>query len=992
MKAQRSEPEKRYWRSMQRLLDSPAMRPLKSDEFPQGAAEGPGSLSRRTMLRLMGASFALAGLASCRRPEEAIVPYVSQPENLVAGIPQHYATTMALGTSAYGLLVESHEGRPTKIEGNPLHPSSHGAASSWMQAAILGLYDPDRSRSVLQRPRPGENHQRAAWQDFFSFWKGIAPEFESSGGEGLAVLAEAYSSPTLAALSRSFRERFPKARWVVHEPAGDENIYEGLRLATGQAYRPVYQLEKARVILALDADFLLTESESLNHARGFSSARQVGAATDSMNRLYVVESCLSLTGAMADHRIPLQSLQISKFLSELARELQILGLPLGLPVSSPKETQGNPRALATDLVSSPGAALIIAGRSQPAQVHALVFAINQALGALGRTLSLGELTDGGWPRPAGLSTLAEEMHQGRVSTLVMLGGNPAYDAPVDLQFERALGEVSRTVHLGTHVNETALQAQWHLPQSHFLESWGDARAADGSVSLIQPLIAPLFDSRSSIEVLGVLAGGDLPNGYELVRNHWLGGVLSEEDFESRWRRVLHDGLLRERVPPPQNPSLRPGVVKESFEHLSGSQTSSGGKLEIVFRVSPAVYDGRFANNGWLQELPDPVTRLAWGNAALISPGTASSLGLQNNEVIRLHYQGSAIEVPVLVLPGQADASVALALGYGRSAAGRVGDGVGGNAYRLRRSRALYFDAGVQIEPTGRFESLTSTQHHWEMEGRSLVREVNLSEYRSNPDFAAAPEADLKPQPLWGENDFSQGYQWGMAIDLNACIGCGACAVACQSENNIPIVGQEQVRRGREMHWLRVDRYFSGDVRTPEVLFQPVPCMHCENAPCEEVCPVGATLHDREGINAMIYNRCVGTRYCSNNCPYKVRRFNFFNYTKDLPELVQMAMNPEVTVRSRGVMEKCTYCIQRINRTKMTAKTEGRKVGDGEIQTACQQTCPTSAIVFGNINDPESLVARLKRQSRTYTVLAELNNKPRTSYLAKLRNPNPEWAG
>ncbi|MGH9341778.1 MAG: TAT-variant-translocated molybdopterin oxidoreductase [Acidobacteriota bacterium] len=977
--------EKKYWRSLERLLDSPAFPGQREDEFPEGASYPPDGISRRSWFRLMGASMALAGLATCRRPEEAIVPYVNAPENVIPGIPRQYATTMPWGTSAYGLLVESHEGRPTKIEGNPLHPSSRGAANSWMQASILGLYDPDRLRNVNSLAQAGQAAE-ATWQDFADFWNQSSQELEASGGQGLAVIAEAYSSPTMARLVARFRQRFPNARWVTYEPAGDDNIYEGLRRAAGQAYRPVYHLERTSTILALDSDFLLTESENIANTRGFAAGRKVDGESDGMSRLYVVESSLSLTGANADHRLRLQSRSIPILLAALAQRLGVNlegGLAQAAAALPDPELQGKLDLIADDLASSGGRSVLLAGRRQPPQVHALVFALNQALGAIGETVTLHELRDAEWGNTSDLASLAVEMGQGSISTLVVLGANPVYTAPVDLDFATVLEKVPNRIHLGSHLDETSEMAQWRLPQSHFLESWGDARAADGTLSVIQPLIAPLFDSRSSVELLAVLNGNPESNGYDLVRQTWQEGLLSGEDFESRWRKVLHDGVLEDSALPPVSAAFGAGPAgAEPIVQTDG--------LEVDFHLSPSLYDGRFANNGWLQELPDPVTKLTWDNAALVSPTTAEALEVKSGDIISLTCRGRKIEAPVWIHPGQADGSISLALGYGRSSAGVVGSGVGFDAYQLRHSEVPYFDGSLQVEKTGNHYDFSQTQEHWSVEGRPLVREASLDEYRSRPGFASEPDAELHGESLWDEREYTEGYQWGMAIDLGGCVGCNACVVACQSENNIPIVGKEQVRNGREMQWLRVDRYYSGDIENPQAVFQPVPCMQCENAPCEQVCPVAATVHDREGINAMVYNRCIGTRYCSNNCPYKVRRFNFFNYTKDTPELVQMAMNPDVTVRSRGVMEKCTYCIQRINESKIAARRENRLVEDGEIKTACQQTCPTNAIVFGNINDLNSEVSKVKKNNRNYVLLPELHNRPRTSYLAKIRNPNPKW--
>jgi molybdopterin-containing oxidoreductase family iron-sulfur binding subunit len=985
-----------YWRSVERLLDSPAVGGDEAGEFPLGAVEPPDAVSRRTMLGLLGASFALAGFTACRRPESYILPFVSAPENTVPGVPRFYATTMPLGTSAYGLLVESHEGRPIKIEGNDLHPSSKGAASARMQAAILDFYDPDRSSRVLRRPARGAPLRASGWDEFIEFWKATAATLEAASGRGLAVISEGSCSPTVSRLSSLLRERFPEARWVVHEPAGDESLFEGLRIATGDAYRPLAHLDRARRVLALDADILLTESESVANARGLAAGRRVTGSTGEMSRLYVVESTVSLTGANADHRVRLESHRIGAFAVALTQELSRLGLPLRIQDgvgdlrALPDSLRPHLAVIARDLADFPGEALVVAGRRQPAQVHALVFLMNEALGAVGRTLTLHGTRDVAWGSPRDLRELGEAMRGGSISTLIVLGGNPAYTAPVDVAFTSAAQSVAHIVHLGTHADETSELAEWHLPEAHFLESWGDARAADGSVSVIQPLVQPLYGGKSRIELLGALQRDELADGFGLVRDTWLEQILGDGDAEARWEHTLHDGILADSALPPSAVHSLPEIgaaVAETIIRTAG--TGGPGTLELVFTVAPSVHDGRFANNGWLQELPDPLTKICWDNAVLVSPNTAHALGVSNGDLIWLESHSHRLEAPVWIAPGQADGSIALALGYGRTRAGRVGTGVGVNAYALRHSDAPHFDVGVRATRASSSAVIARTQEHWAMEGRDLVREASLAEYRRDPHFAAEP-SHSRTLPLWQEHEYRDGPQWGMTIDLNACTGCNACITACQSENNVPVVGKTQVGRSREMQWLRVDRYFAGPLDAPDVVFQPVPCMHCENAPCEEVCPVGATVHNREGLNVMVYNRCIGTRYCSNNCPYKVRRFNFFNYTKDLPETVRMAMNPDVTVRSRGVMEKCTYCVQRIHEAEIHAKQEGRAVRDGEIKTACQQTCPSDAIVFGDLRDARSRVAAMKGQDRHYVLLAELGNKPRTSYLAKLRNPNPRW--
>ncbi len=1012
-----------YWRSLERLLDSPAVRDLaepQHSEFPAGASDAPGAVDRRTMLTLMGASFALVGLEGCRRPAETIVPYVSAPEYTVPGIPKRYATTLPSGAGARGVVVESHEGRPTKIEGNELHPSSLGAADIRTQAEILNLFDPDRSARVKRRATGETIHRPSSWKFFEAFLAERRPDLEAADGEGLAVLSGGYSSPTLARLATAVARRFPKAQWVVYEPIGDDNIFAGCHMATGKSCRPVYHLEKARKILALDADILNSESEGLAAARGFAAGRKAAAPGGDMNRLYVVESALSITGSAADHRLRLRSREIQAFAAALARELGVETGAKDLGEATWSEAVGNKlKVLAADLAASRGEALVVAGRRQPAAVHSLALAMNQALGSLGTTVTLHQLEDTGTSAPQAVVDLVGGMREGAVKTLLILGGNPAYTMPADLDFAGALDTVEHSVHLSGYFDETSRRVNWHLPEAHVFEAWGDARAADGSPSVIQPLIAPLHGGRSAVEVLDRLlgetpdtegAGGAASgarSGYDVVRDTWL-EMLGADDFERKWRRVLHDGVATEAVLG-EGATQAAEIVEALAAAATGEEAGRAGddrarddrarddrarddSLELTFHPSLAVWDGRFANNAWLQELPDAITKITWDNAALISPATAEQFDLASGDLVTLGYRDRTLDVPVFVLPGQADGSVALTLGYGRTAAGRVGDNVGVNAFLLRYSAAPDFDSGLSLTKIKGSHQLAQTQEHWDMEGRDLIREANLSAYREDPGIVGEkPDPDKSHQLFPPPVDYDKGPQWGMAIDLGSCIGCSACAIACQSENNVPVVGKEQVANGREMHWLRVDRYFTGSAEEPQVAFQPVPCMQCENAPCEQVCPVAATVHDREGLNAMVYNRCIGTRYCSNNCPYMVRRFNYFNYTKDTPELMKMAMNPDVTVRSRGVMEKCTYCLQRLSEAKIAARREGRALLDGEVKTACQQTCPTDAIAFGDVSDPRSEVSRRKASERDYLLLGELNNRPRTSYLARLRNPNPEWA-
>ena len=996
-----------YWRSLAELDKSPESRAFLEREFPEGASELSEGITRRDMITLLGASMSIAGLAGCdivRRPVEQIVPYVNAPEDMVPGIPRFYATTMPFGRSAYGLIVESHEGRPTKIEGNPAHPSTLGASSARIQASVLGLYDPDRSQTVRLKGEP------KSWTDFVTAWAELSKAHTADGGAGLAILSESFSSPTLARLASEFRARYPRATWATYEAVSDENRLAGLRSATGRDLDLMLRIDQASVILALDADPLLTDPEMIRHARGFAAGRRAGASGGAMNRLYVVEGVFSLTGAMADHRLRLESRQIAPFLSALAARL--VPAAAGAEAPAAAAVSGvDPRwidALAKDLLANRGKGLIVAGDRQPAAVHAAVCALNESLGNTGKTVSYFETKDATLPSVSSLASLVSAMKGGTIQTLVILGGNPVFDAPADLDFAAAMAKVPHSITLGHAVDETSSKSEWHVPRAHYLESWGDARALGGTLSIVQPLILPLFGGRSSVEVLGLMVADKERPAYDIVRDTWK-PILGEAEFDTKWNRVLHDGLLAGS----ELAEVAPGVKPDAIAAL-GSQAAPGSPngLEIVFVPSASLHDGRFANDGWLQELPDPLTKLTWDNPALVSPKTAETLGLVTEDVVRVESAGRSLELPVCVLPGMSDGVVALTLGYGRSQAGRIGSGVGFDAFTLRSSGAPGFESGAKVTKLGRRYSLSATQEHGSMEGRPIVRESTLTELRSKSASAEAHAENAPPAPkggaasalgvfpehtphfsLWDPHTYDRGHQWGMTIDLNSCIGCNACMTACQSENNIPVVGKDQVKRGREMHWIRVDRYFSGDPSgSPEVVYQPVPCMHCEDAPCEQVCPVAATVHDGEGLNVMVYNRCIGTRYCSNNCPYKVRRFNFFNFTKDKPESLKLAMNPDVTVRSRGVMEKCTYCTQRINRVKIDAKLAGREVRDGDVKTACQQACPAAAIEFGDLRDASSRVAKAKADPRNYALLEELNTKPRTTYLSKVRNPNPEMEG
>jgi len=965
--------DNKFWRSLGQLEDSPDYRKQLLKEHRTDNSDDPSQFSRRGFLSIMGASIALAGLAGCRRPVEKIVPYVKQSEEVIPGVPQFYATTMPLGNSAYGMVVESHENRPTKIEGNPKHPSSLGASNLFMQASILGLYDPDHSGDVRYK---GEVKKL---DDFKEFWKEQREKFTKNEGAGLMILSEAYSSPTMERLKKEFQKQFPVAFWETYEPINDNNSLSAIQNLTGKRLRPLYHYDKADVILSLDSDFLQTESESLTAAHGFAKGRKLSSLNDKMNRLYVVESGYSITGAAADHRLKLKSNRIGSFLLALAEQLKERGANITFPATEHKNKFDAIwlSAIADDLIKAKGKSLIMTGQNQPLHVHEQVLIINNALGNLNETISFVEDESSIFPH----DIIIDELQS--AGTIVVIGGNPAYNTPNYVEFQKLLEGTPNTIHLSEYYDETSQLCDWHIPRAHFLESWGDARAVDGTLSIIQPMIAPLFDGISDIEFLDIINTGENKSGYELVQSTWK--EILEGNFDSSWRRVLHDGVLANSKSKPVKAKIDISRVPESLKLRVDKNLA---EIEIVFHPS-LVYDGRFSNNGWLQELPDPITKLVWDNAALISVGTAGEYNLENGDVVKIGFAGNEIAIPVWIVPGIADNSIHLSLGYGRQKVGRIANNVGFNVYPLTGWGGFVTGDNIVFEKTGAKHEFANTQDHNRLEDRPIYRQASLEEYKKSPEFAREMVEHPPLKSIYPDYDYSKGYQWGMVIDLNTCIGCGICTLACQSENNIPIVGKTQVGNGREMHWIRNDRYFTGDEENPEVAIMPVACQHCENAPCEQVCPVAATTHDEEGINNMTYNRCIGTRYCSNNCPYKVRKFNFFNYTKELPEITKMAQNPDVTVRSRGVMEKCTFCLQRIKRAKRIAKKQGRKVNDGDFQAACQQACPTGAIKFGNINDAKSIVATQKKIDRNYELLAELNVRPRNSYLARVRNINEE---
>ncbi len=1060
-----------YWRSLDELAETPEFRQWVEREFPAGASELTDPVTRRHFVKIMSASFMLAGLGAsgCRRPVEHIYPFSKMPENYVHGVPQLYATAMPTRGSAIPLLARSSDGRPTKIEGNPEHPinrlgdQGHGPTDAFAQASILNLYDPDRATRFV---KSGNNTTREAALDLLSE---LSKRAATDGGEGLAFLMERSSSPSRARLQKLLGEKYPKARWFVHEPVDFDIHRQAATVAFGKSVKPFLRFDEANVVVSLDCDFIGAEEDSFVHIRRFTQRRKVAAPGDSMNRLYAVEGLMTLTGANADHRLRMAPSGVAavaarlaweilrqKGRNDLSGELQRLAEP----------ARANEKWIvecAKDLLKSEnaGKVLVVAGSRQPLAVHVMALAINAVLGSVGKTVLLHESPEA---REGTIADLTQALGAGQVKTLVALGGNPIYSAPADLNFESTLTKAKPTVvRLGYYEDETFAVSDWHLPLAHYLESWGDARTADGTIVAIQPLIEPLSGGVTELEVLARIGGLEKVNPHEVVRETFRGVRGESEDL---WKKFLHDGFLSGAAAPPlTDAAFDWAAAARTLAPVKTTPAPAKDKLEVVFHRDYRVDDGRFNNNGWLQEMPDPITKMTWENVIAISHKTAQDLGLaiQDKENMNLQVPWVKIQVgelsvegPIWVQPGLADNILGLALGYGRTRTGRVGRGSGYNAYRLRTTSALHIasDAKLTHQP-GTTHLLATTQNHWAMEGRPIVREANLAQYREHPDFAKSMDLEKPPgtppdgQPLTlypnpqdvpdatGQTPRNKAnHQWGMSIDLSACVGCSACVIACQSENNIPIVGKDQVGRNREMHWIRIDRYYTADpskprdeqIADPQVANQPMLCQHCESAPCESVCPVNATTHDQEGLNLMVYNRCVGTRYCSNNCPYKVRRFNYFDYNRkrldqlyrspfsfnddgqfellrwfkdpdkgNLPddqwELLKLVRNPNVSVRMRGVMEKCTFCVQRIEQHKIARKVKAGASGDvevpdGTIETACQQVCPAEAIVFGNLKDPKSRVSKLKKQERDYSVLEFLATKPRLTYLARIRNPNP----
>ena len=1029
------------WRSAADRAGAPGMAALRHHEFAPGAApaDEDEATSRRTFLKVMGASAALAGLTGCRRPVETIVPYARKPQEVIPGLPNYFATAMPLGGVGHALLVQSHEGRPVKVEGNPEHPVSRGASDALAQASVLQLYDPDRSRHIHTRDAATAEPGRADWARFVSAAAGL----RSQGR--LVVLAEPTSSPTALALRDGLLAAVPGAQWITLGAHGDDHEELGLQAAFGRPARPLTRFSEADVIVSFDGDFLGDARAGVWNGREYAESRRADTRRPGrapMSRLYVAESTMTTTGGMADHRLRMKAGQVPFFAAAVAAAL---GIDTGARASVTAEQQAIVVAIVQDVRAAGGRAAFVAGPTQPPAVHALVAALNGRFGAQTTTYLDTEATPVAPVGPA-VQALVRDMNAGAIGTLVMLGTNPVYTLPAGLGFAEALQRVPVSIHHGLYRDETGQLATWHLPAAHYLERWGDVRALDGTLSVVQPLIAPLYaDVHSDIELLNVLATGRNNAGYDLVRRTLagrLGGIAGTP--EDAWRTVLHDGFIG-------------GTAYAAIGGASGVPNMAGltppaaGDLELVFRTHPSLHDGEFSNIAWMQEAPHPITKTTWDPVALVSAATATRLGLGQSEDKGKAYcsvaefstgAGQTARMPVWIQPGHPDNSATLYLGYGRNLAsertiadrgivervfnrdadvyrpgpvahlaGATLEG-GPTAARAEAIRSLANFAvfpGATLRKVGTGYLVASTQDHGSMEGRAIIRTATVEEYRADPKFAQEEDTFVENTPweayppLWGDQNSASedprigqwiysDNQWGMTIDLNACSGCNACVVACQSENNVSTVGKDQVSRGREMHWLRLDRYYVGDEDDPGMIVQPMMCVHCENAPCEQVCPVNATAHSPDGLNEMTYNRCIGTRYCANNCPYKVRRYNFYNWTKTLPIEVQMANNPYVTVRYRGVMEKCTFCVQRIRQTQQYAHIEDRPLRDGEVVTACQQACPAGAIVFGDLRDPNSAVSRSKASPRNYAVLGELAVKPRLTYLARLRNPHPTLAG
>lgn len=920
------------------------------------------TLGRRAFLERMGAGLAAAGLGGCLQddPPERIVPYARQPEYVVPGIPLFFASAFTRDAHAYGILVETHEARPTKIEGQPEHPASLGATCPFGQAMVRELYDPRRSTGVRRGDVP-------------STWPAFLREARAQlrGGRRVAVLTPPTTSRMLADGVARLAARCPGLQWYAWGPLARDHVHAGLQRLFGAPLACHYRLDRAGAVLSLDADLLSWDPGRLRHARALALRRRAELAPADALRLYAVESFPGLTGAAADHRREARVVDVPGLARDVLRGL------LGDAVADPWLA-----AALADLKTAGPAGLVVAGPQQPPLVHALVHAANHVLGAAGNTVVYGARLERQPPGPAhALPALVAAMTRRELDALLILDCNPVFDAPADLDFAAALLAVPFTAHLGLWRDETGERCGWHLPLTHALEAWGDAAADDGEVTLSQPTIRPLHDGLSAPELLAALAD-DAARGRDLLERAWSDLVPPGDDGARWWRAAIHDG----RLPGPPRP-VATAVERDVLHALLSEHVPediSSADLVLAFRPDPAAWDGRFAHDPWLQELPRPLTRLMWGNAAYVAPATAQALGLAHDRRVRLAVDGRAVEAPVYVLPGHPRGQITVQLGQGRRAPTAS---AGFDAYPLRTSAGLWATAAVTVEPLAEPGELIVDRHRGDEHEPGDLH----ARWAARGDPLHLPAPDLRPLSMNPTRALDE-HAWAMTIDLNACIGCNACVIACQAENNIPTVGAAEAARDRAMHWIRIDTYADERGDGPRWRFQPVPCMQCEHAPCEVVCPTGATQHSHDGLNDMTYNRCFGTRYCSNNCPYKVRRFNFFNYVERDVATLRLQRNPDVTVRTRGVMEKCTYCVQRIRGAEIAAHREGRAMAPGAVVTACQGVCPAGAIQFGDLARPDDLVIAQRRDPRAYALLHELGTRPRTTYLARLYHPNPALRG
>jgi len=995
----------KYWRSLEQLENSPEFEQYLRREFPDAAEIAPTGVSRRRWMQLMGASFAIgAGAAGCRYPEEGIAPFSVRPENRIPGKPEKFATTLKLAGRVLPVVATSYDGRPIKVDGNNEHPHVSGS-DVFALSSILHLYDPDRSRKPVERT--GKERFTREWSEFRTKWNDLAKSLSGDASGKLAILHQRNSSPSVLAQMELVAKRFPQARWFQYDSV-DGNLTAATEKAFGKNLSPQYHIDKADILVALDADILGADPNSGIHGKKYASRRS--PEQGEMNRMYVVESGFTTTGMSADHRLAISPQRMASLVFDL--EARVDAALSNGAISDPPEDKSEKllTAMVNDLVSHKGKSLLVGGDHLDIETLVRIWRINDKLGNLNETVSFIELPVLNRENTGSIQQLTQALNGGEVSTLLVVGGNPVYDAPRDVEFGTAIEKAEHRFYYGDYENETSVRCGWHLPASHGLEQWGDAISSDGTYCLAQPLIEPIFDTFDPIQLLGMIADQPVDNSLDVVKQT-IAASYTSLTGSAAWKKVVHDGFIADSAPKSTQVELASDLGLTEVDK-DAWKTAATDKFEAIFRPGHSTYDGSFANNGWLQEAPEPITKVTWDNVLTINISTARRLGIKQAELVDVTANGQTVRLPAFLQPGQAADVLGLSLGYGRTHAGMVAgnveegvEPVGVDVGPLRTTASIFVATDVSIKPTGETVPLATTQDHFAIDTLGmneiahrvpeLVREGTAEEYEINEEFAETLGPHMPHEgSLWTEFSYDD-HKWGMSIDLTKCIGCNACTIACQSENNVPIVGKDAVLVGREMHWMRVDRYFSGDMEEPKAVSQPVTCHHCETAPCESVCPVAATVHSDEGLNDMVYNRCIGTRYCGNNCPYKVRRFNYldwrasdYRFEEANKELAKLVHNPEVTVRNRGVMEKCTYCVQRIQNSKIEAKADRRALGPNEIKTACQEACASEAIKFGDLNNPESDVAKAHANPRAYAMLKELNVKPRTKYLARITNPHP----